>query len=166
MKILDGKIDHIHCYVKDLDKAIEFFSKVLGTKFTAPFTLTDWKVRGAMDPLGLELGQPLAPDSMISAEIEEKGEEGIFAVSFLVENLDEAVAEMQSYGLKVIRRYEVPGVLRDALFDPRDSFGIAIELTEHGSLYGATFEAGLEAGLKGEESILEANFDQEWSGTT
>jgi len=151
MKILGGGTDHVHWYVKDLDKAMELLSKVLGSDFQVPFVLKDWKSRQSMNRVGLELIEPWTPDPELTNEMKENVTDRILALSFRVESLDEAVAELESYGLRVKRRFEMPGVCRDAIFDPSDTFGVAIELTELGPLWDATFE---EAFGRDEERVL------------
>ena len=50
------KIDHIHVIVKDMNKAINFFSEILGSKFVGPIDKGDHLI--AFDSLGFELVFP------------------------------------------------------------------------------------------------------------
>ena len=139
------KIDHVHIHVKDLEKAMKFFTKVLGTKFTPPWPVEEFKLRASMNPWGIELIEPTAPESVIAQDMGERGGEGLFTLSFRVENLDEAVAEMEAHGLKAMRRLEVPGIIKEVDFDPKDSFGVTIELCEYGPLHEAVWAESMKA---------------------
>jgi catechol 2,3-dioxygenase-like lactoylglutathione lyase family enzyme len=55
------KLDHVHIYVNDLEKAARFFSEILGTKFSEVIEKPGWDFKLAMDPLGVELVQPTSP---------------------------------------------------------------------------------------------------------
>jgi methylmalonyl-CoA/ethylmalonyl-CoA epimerase len=90
------KVDHIHIYVKDLDKAMRFFSELLGTKFTVPGEGNEeLEFKEAMDPLGLELVAPTSPDGVVGRAVERRGE-GLAGLSLKVPNIEEATAEMES----------------------------------------------------------------------
>ncbi|MDP6782455.1 MAG: VOC family protein [Dehalococcoidia bacterium] len=130
------KVDHIHIYVKELDKAIELFSDVLGTKFSD--TIRDeenFGLKSVIDPLGLELLEGTRPESPISRHVEKRGE-GIVAISFKVSNLDEAVEVLQSKGLRLVGRINL-GHIREAQFHPKDAHGVMIELAEYQEEHGA-----------------------------
>jgi len=131
-------IDHVHVYVRDLERARRFFSELLGTKFTPPWPVENLKLRASINPWGIELIEPTAADSGVAREMERRGE-GLYAISLRVANLDEAVAEMESRGFKPKVRIDIPGVIREADFDPKDSFGVTIELCEYGPLKEATW---------------------------
>ena len=136
-KLKVEKVDHIHIYVNDLQKAVEFFSDVLGTKFGA--TIRDEKTFGlksAIDPLGLELIEGIGPQSPICRHVAKKGE-GLAAISFKVANLDEAVEVLQSKGLTLVGRIKL-GHIREAQFHPRDAHGVMIELAEYEEEHGAS----------------------------
>ena len=127
------KVDHIHIYVKDLDKAIRFFSEVLGTKFTVPGEggegNEELEFTEAMDPLGLELVAPTSPDGVVGRAVERRGE-GLAGLSLKVPNIEEATAEMESRGIRVVSRIQAPGI-KEVQFHPRDCHGVMIELTEY-----------------------------------
>ncbi len=137
------KIDHVHVFVKDLDKAIAFFSDILGTKFSGPIDIEEAvNVRCYLEPMGVELVASTTPDGVVARTIEKRGE-GLAAISFKVPNLDEAVAELQAKGLRLLGWVQV-GNLREAQFHPKDAYGVTIELCEYEARQGA-LAAGLEA---------------------
>ncbi len=130
------KIDHIHIYVKELDKAITFFSDILGTKFSD--IIVDDKVfhiRSALDRLGLELVESITPDGAVARTIEKRGE-GLAAISLKVPDLEEAVKELQAKGLKPISTIAL-GKIKEVQFHPKDACGVMIELCEYEEESGA-----------------------------
>lgn len=134
------KIDHIHVFVKDLDKAMAFFSDILGTQFSGPLELGHGvHLKSYLDPLGIELIGSTAPDGVVARTLEKRGE-GLAAISFKVPDLDEAVAELQAKGLKLVGLVHL-GNLREAQFHPKDSYGVMIELCEYDAKQGALVAA-------------------------
>jgi len=49
------RIDHIHIFVKDLEKSRDFFSRILGTDFCEPMVSEAWNLKSVLEPLGIEL---------------------------------------------------------------------------------------------------------------
>jgi len=132
------RIDRIAVGVYDLDKAIDFFSDLLGIKFDLPVgEFESLGVRGAGSRFGLQLESPLGrgPDFM-QQFIEKKGE-GVFAVIFKVDDMEEAVKHFKEKGLRVMGDWSGGG-LRQVAFHPRGSYGIQIVLAEYKELHPAT----------------------------
>ncbi|MFC1999339.1 VOC family protein [Chloroflexota bacterium] len=125
------KLDHIHIYVKDLEKAIKFFEDILGIKFLGTKTWEQYGggIREAFAPPGILLLEGTNPDSDVTKVIEMRGE-GLHGISLKVANIDEGIAELQSKGMRFLNKYEV-GRVKEALFHPKDSFGVCIELGEY-----------------------------------
>lgn len=129
-----SKIDHIGILVEDLDKAVKFFSDLFEMDFVKPHDTPDADIRETIEPSGINLFEPLSPEKSknpgaIAKQLERHGE-GMFMLSFKVANLEEAVAEMQSKGVRLVMKSEVEGFYY-ALFHPRDTFGVMIELCEY-----------------------------------
>ncbi len=129
------KIDHIHIYVKDMDKAKTLFEKMLNTVFSANIEDEKYAIRSSLEPLGVELVSSMTLDGPIAKDIEKRGE-GVHGISFKVDNLEEATAEMIAKGFKVVGRVNVGG-LKEVQFHPRDTFGVMIELCEYQEIHGA-----------------------------
>jgi len=124
------KIDHLHIYVKDLEKAIERFTDQLGLQFTDIMNWEKYGLRDAYAPPGLNVIQETGKSGLnISEFIKQRGE-GIAGISFKVSNIEEAVAELQAKGLKLLSKVTV-GDVTEALFAPPDSFGVILELCEY-----------------------------------
>lgn len=107
----------------------------MGTKFSQVIFAEKFDLKSVLDPLGLELIQSTSPEGVIAKFIKHWGE-GLHAVSFKVPNLDEAIAELQAKGLRLVGRIDLGGI-REAQFHPKDSFGVMIELCEYQEEHGA-----------------------------
>lgn len=123
------KIDHIHVYVKDLPRAREIFTAILGGRFSPVAEVNSLSIQSTIHPLGIELIQSTNDHSMVGKAIEKKGE-GLAAISLKVPNIEEASSELTGMGLREIGRFTQEG-LKEAWFHPRDSFGVLIELCEY-----------------------------------
>ena len=118
------KIDHVSIYVKDLEKAKQFFTNLLDAEFSDVRESKELDTRGSMGPAGIELIASLTPDGPVARAIDKRGE-GLSLVSLKVPNLEEAVAEMQSRGVRVAAKIE-----HLAVFHPKDTYGVMLEFVE------------------------------------
>ncbi len=125
-----AKLDHVAIRVKNLKEASKFFSELFGMEFTQLGEIPAMDVRSSIDPMGIELIEPLTPDGITAKTIEKAGE-GLSLLSLKVTNLDEAAAEMKSHGIRIIGKIENPGVMRALIFHPKDTYGVMIELIEY-----------------------------------
>lgn len=126
------KVEKVECvcfYVKDLEKATEFFSDLLGLEFSKPFEIKEAGVKNVMGPTGIELISPTTPESAAAKHIEQKGE-GFAMLGLKVSNLEEAIEEMKSKGVRLVGVGQ-EGPVKNALFHPKDAHGIMIELIEY-----------------------------------
>lgn len=123
------KLDHVHIYVKSVEKAKTFFSSLFGTSFSDTIVEENMKVRTVIDSLGLELIEAASQDSPVAKIIAKRGE-GIAALSFKVSDLEAAIQELQNKGLRLVSRVKL-GSLKEAQFHPKDSYGVMIELCEY-----------------------------------
>jgi len=147
VRIVGGRIDHAHCYVRDLEKVARLFTRVLGIQLTAPFDLEGMRL--CTSRLGIEIAAPTAPDSPIQRTLELAGgrtDQGIFRLCLVVEDLPGALAHFRSRGLRIFREIELPGIAHEFQFDPRDSFGIALQIGAWGPQLVAVEEDGLRRG--------------------
>jgi methylmalonyl-CoA/ethylmalonyl-CoA epimerase len=126
------KLDHIHIYVKDLDKAMARFEDLLGVEFTGPFTefADEWGSKGAFAPPGIDLEAPTRPNSAVAKVIERSGEGLVGGVSFKVPDIESSIAELEGKGMKLLGRITMGG-LKEAWFHPAGAYGVLIELCEY-----------------------------------
>lgn len=128
------KIDHIVLMVKDIKKAKEFFSDLFETQFESIGEVPEMDLESMIETSGIELAAPLLPDGPSAKTLKSRGE-GIIAISLTVANLNEAMAEMKSRGIRHIAQVERGGC-RGAVYHPKDTFGVCIELIEYHNPHG------------------------------
>ncbi|MFZ7125055.1 MAG: methylmalonyl-CoA epimerase [Desulfobacterales bacterium] len=132
MKIL--KIDHLGIAVNSIEQGRSFWTDVLGLRFEGAETVQEQKVTTAFFPVGeseVELLESTAPDGPVARYIEKKGE-GIQHVAFRVENIEEALDELKTKGIRLID--EKPrigaGGAKIAFLHPKSTNGVLVELCE------------------------------------
>jgi len=132
MKVL--KIDHLGIAVGSIGEGKKLWTDVLGLTFEGSETVAEQKVTTGFFPVGeseIELLESTAPDGPVAKFIEKRGE-GIQHVAFRVENIEEALEELTSKGIKLID--EKPrigaGGAKIAFLHPKSTNGILIELCE------------------------------------
>ncbi|MCX6000321.1 MAG: VOC family protein [Chloroflexi bacterium] len=126
------KIDHVHIYVRDIEKSIQRLEYLLGVKFGEVMKeeLEAFGAVGAFAPPGLDISQPTSPDSPTAKIIERMGEGLVGGASFKVQDIEAGIAELESKGMKLLGSLEIGG-LKEAWFHPKDSCGLMIELCEY-----------------------------------
>ncbi len=133
------KIDRIAIAVKDLDKAAEFFSDLLGIEFDIVGSSEQLGMRGGYSASGLELIESTHPGTIIGRFLEERGE-GLWALVLKVKNMDEMIKKFEAKGMKVAGDVTV-GAMREVAFHPKGSYGVEIVLAEYPEKHGATVAA-------------------------
>jgi methylmalonyl-CoA/ethylmalonyl-CoA epimerase len=128
------KIDHIVIRVRNMREACKFFSELFGLQFAEIGEIQEMDARSSIEPLGVEIIEPLTADGTTAKALEQLGE-GFLLLCFKVSNLDEAVQEMQSRGIRQVGQVAREKV-RAALFHPKDTYGIMIELVEYADKHG------------------------------
>lgn len=126
------RVDHIGIAVKDLAQAKKFYEEVLGLKSPGDEVVEEQKVKVCFFPIGdseLELLESTAPDGPIAKYIEKNGE-GIQHVALRVDNIENALADLQEKGVRLIDqkpRYGAGGA-SIAFVHPKATGGILLEL--------------------------------------
>jgi len=123
------KISHIGILVSNLEEAKRLFAGLLGTEFTDLGEFAHLDVRSAIEPSGIELVEPLTPDGWVAKILQQRGE-GLVTLSLKVTDIEEAVAETKSKGIRVVRRMEI-GKIKAAVLHPEDTRGVTIELIQY-----------------------------------
>ncbi len=128
------KVDHIGIAVKDLEQAKKFYTEVLGMKSQGEEIVEQQKVKVCFIPCGdseVELLESTAPDGPVAKFIEKNGE-GIQHVALRVDNIEAALADLKSKGVRLID--EVPrygaGGASIAFVHPKATGGILLELSQ------------------------------------
>jgi methylmalonyl-CoA epimerase len=128
------RVHHISLLVTDLDAAVERYRDLFGLKRIERESLPERGVvtgRFELDGTWIVLVQPVDQESEPAQVLRRQGE-GVFLVSFAVDSLDDARAELVAKG--AISESVLP---RDGLLDwrvidlnPETVFGAALQLTE------------------------------------
>ena len=127
-------IDHIGIAVKSLDVALQFWEKSLGIKSAGVEEVAEQKVKTAFLPVKdteLELLEPTADDSPVAKFIEKKGE-GIHHLAIRVDDLEGALAELKSQGVRLIDEHPRRGAggAMIAFIHPSATGGVLLELSQ------------------------------------
>ncbi len=127
-------IEHIGIAVKDLQKAIDYYEKVLGLQCYAVEEVPDQKVKTAFFKIGqtkIELLESTAPDGPVAKFIEKRGE-GIHHMAFAVHDIEQALSEAREKGVKLIDTRPRKGAegLDIAFLHPKSTFGVLTEFCE------------------------------------
>jgi methylmalonyl-CoA/ethylmalonyl-CoA epimerase len=144
LKLGDLKLDHLGVVVRDIDKAVDFYTKAFGLNFEeiaehalppdvitrgkpTPYTM---KVTFAqMGPLRLELVQVVEGECIYTEFLKEQGE-GIHHLGFEAADLEKEVANAEEQGLEMICHLKMVGIMAFAHFDPGKTNGVRIELVQ------------------------------------
>jgi methylmalonyl-CoA/ethylmalonyl-CoA epimerase len=127
-------IDHICIAVKDLEQARQVYEEDLGLELYATYVAESEKIRVARYYVGdvaLELMEATAPDSEVARFIERRGE-GFFLISYRVDDVEEALAELKAKGRRTIdeRPRELLGCRYAFIHRPRELCGVLTELLD------------------------------------
>jgi methylmalonyl-CoA/ethylmalonyl-CoA epimerase len=132
MKIL--KIDHLGIAVGSIDQGRSFWNEVLGLPLQGTETVDEQKVTTAFLPVGdseVELLESTDPEGPVAKFIEKRGP-GFQHVAFRVANIDEALDELKTKGIRLIDKIPRKGAggARIAFIHPEATGGILVELCE------------------------------------
>lgn len=129
-----SKVDHVGIAVSNLDEAVKLYKDVLGLELHGVEVVEEQKVKVAFLPVGdteVELLESTSPEGPIARYIEAKGQ-GIQHIAFQVDNIETALEEMKSKGIRLIDekpRYGAGGA-KIAFLHPKSTNGVLIELCE------------------------------------
>jgi methylmalonyl-CoA epimerase len=128
------RVDHIAVAVRDLDDAIERFSRILGAELIRKkeIRLSGSRISTAYLKLGdtiIGLDQAADPDGFIAKFIEQRGE-GLHHLGLEVDDLDGFKGELHEKGVRIPHEEEPGGVRREILLSPKDLCGIVCQVIE------------------------------------
>ena len=135
---MDTKIDHIGVAVRDMEKSISFYEKVLGGKLIDRYTseavgveseIAIMEVSGSRTELLAPTNNTTSP---IARFIKQKGK-GVHHIAYRVDDLDEALKELKEKGIGILedtRRINKHG-RRLIYLDPIDTEGTIIEYCDY-----------------------------------
>jgi len=134
------RIERVALAVENLDEAQAFFETWFGAKFRPEEHIEDMGIRYRPFEIGesrMELLQATREDSPVAKFIRRNGGPGVHHITYQVDDLDAAVAELERRGGRIAYRHTYqPGVTfegcvwREAFIHPKDAFGVLIHLAE------------------------------------
>ncbi len=127
-------IEHIGIAVNNLEEAIAYYENTLGLVCYAIEEVPDQKVKTAFFKIGqskIELLESTEPDGPIGKFIEKRGQ-GIHHMAFAVNNIEEALEEVEEKGVRLIDSKPRKGAegLDIAFLHPKSTFGVLTEFCE------------------------------------
>jgi len=127
-------LDHIAIAVENLEEAIRLYEKVVGLKLERITTFEPQKVRVAIFKAGktkLELLSPTDPESTVARFLAKKGE-GLHHIAFEVDNIEDALKNLQAKGVKLVDQKPRLGVegIKVAFLHPKSLKNVLIELCQ------------------------------------
>jgi methylmalonyl-CoA/ethylmalonyl-CoA epimerase len=138
LRALVRGLHHVAIAVRDLEQARPLYESVLGMSAAEPEHVADQNVHVLVVHAGtqrIELVQPAAPDSPISAFLDKRGE-GLHHLAWLVDDCAGALAALRARGVRLIDETPRPGAhgTRIAFVHPRATGGVLMELVEDPAL--------------------------------
>ena len=129
-----NKIEHVALAVADLDAAVAHYRDVWGIEVEHRERVEDQGVEEAMLPLGesyLQLLGATGPDTTVGKFLEKKGE-GLHHIAYEVPDLEAALAELKSKGVRLIdEKPRVGGRGHMVAFvHPKSNHGLLVELIQ------------------------------------
>ena len=125
------KINHVAIVVQNIDAALNFWEQTFGLELDHVEEVPSQKSKVAFLPLGeseIELVQPTTSDSGLANFLEKRGE-GMHHICIEVEDIDAALVELKSTGVRLINEVpeELPG-RKMAFIHPKAANGVLVEL--------------------------------------
>jgi methylmalonyl-CoA/ethylmalonyl-CoA epimerase len=127
-------IEHIGIAVKSIEEHLPYYEGVLGLKCYNIETVEDQKVKTAFFKVGqtkIELLEPTDETSTVAKFIEKRGE-GVHHIAYATSNVNEALAEAEAKGIRLIDKQGRPGAegLTIGFLHPKFTGGVLTEFCE------------------------------------
>lgn len=139
MSIAVKSVDRVAIAVRSLDRARTFFERHFDATFGPVEDVAVDGYRYVPFRLGgftLELLEPYKADSPVARFLDRRGE-GVYQISFMVDDVDAAAATLRAEGLAVLgpRTYDADVVLegcrwKEAFVHPKDAHGVLLFIGE------------------------------------
>jgi len=129
-------VDHIGFAVKDINKAVEFYSNAFGITEWEHIPMPERHMAVAAARLGdtlLELIAPTSPEASFAKYLSDKGP-GMHHVAYRVEDIKASLDELRARGVKLIDEEARPGIHNTlvAFVHPKNGEqGVLVELVQH-----------------------------------
>lgn len=129
-----NKVDHIGIAVKSLEKALPFYTEILGLELQGIEEVESEKVKVAFINAGntkIELLEPTSDKSPIAMHIEKRGE-GIHHIALGVNSIEERIEEIKAKGIEMINAQAKIGAggAHVAFMHPKSTGKVLLEFCE------------------------------------
>jgi len=144
-----SKLRHISVVVKDIERAVQFYSSIgIGPFITPPKGIHDSEayvsltfkgepMRGAdlivreakIGPIILQLVEVVSGDCIEKEFLDQKGQ-GVYHLGFLVDDIDKQEDKVVKLGLKITQRGRRRGGSGHAFFDTEALGGVVLEIRD------------------------------------
>ena len=134
------KIERVALAVSNLEEAQHFFETWFGAEFAPEELIEDMGIRYRPFDIGesrMELLEPTREDSPVAKFLNKNGGPGVHHITFEVDDLDAAIAELEQRGGRIAYRHTYGEgvtfegkVWREAFVHPKDAYGVLIHLAE------------------------------------
>ncbi|MBD3306785.1 methylmalonyl-CoA epimerase [candidate division KSB3 bacterium] len=129
------KVDHIGIAVKNIEQSLGIYRDLLGLELEGQQTVESQNVVTAFFPVGethIELVQPTEGNTGVMKFLEKRGE-GVHHICFEVDDIDQALKELERRGARLIDtepRTIEGGAKKIAFLHPKSTGGVLIELSQ------------------------------------
>jgi methylmalonyl-CoA/ethylmalonyl-CoA epimerase len=134
------RVERVALAVENLDEARAFFEKTFDAKFAPLEVIEDMSMRYQPFMIGesrMELLEALDENSPVANFLKRNGGPGVHHITYEVDDLDSAIAELESRGAEIAYRHVYdPEVTfegyywQEAFLHPKDTFGVLIHLAQ------------------------------------
>src|SRR5512140_1688579 len=123
-------LDHVGIAIDDLPAALAFYRDALGLDIEASEEVGSQRVRAHFIPAGdpkLELLEATSPESTIAKYVATRGA-GLHHITFRVEDIEAALAELKARGVRLIDERPRPGAEHSmvAFIHPSAAHGVLV----------------------------------------
>ena len=128
------RVHHLGIAVRDLEATIAFYRETFGVTEWERISMPERSMDVAVCKLGdtlLELITPTSEQAAFARFLAERGE-GLHHVAYEVSDLEAALRELESRGLRLVDQHGRPGIHNTtvAFLHPKATFGTLVELVE------------------------------------
>lgn len=129
------RIDHVSIAVRDYDKALDFFTRILGA-IPGSYARDDysmrylWQINSLGDLSRLELISPTGAGSFLDGFLKDR-EGGVHHITLQTSDIQHARTVLDENGIPYFGYNEYPGgVWKELFIHPRHAFGVLIQIAE------------------------------------
>jgi len=128
-----SRIDHVSIAVRDYDKAMNFFSRVLGAEPSVggeePGLSYYWRIFALGDLTRLELIRPVGDNSFLKGFLSKK-DGGVHHITIETSDIYKARARLEEFKIPFFGFNDSRMEWKELFIHPRDAFGVLIQIAQ------------------------------------